>query len=280
MFFFKYLPWRVKEKITAKPIENVNNILWSPTKELLLLRRGRSVSLFDFKKYDFVSQSEVNFSNDVGDIAWAPDNSRIAYVFMPPGGERTLIFSDKTNQTIYRAADLRALGIENPYIAFSPDSTWLAIIPRNSDFNGNKIYLMNIYTKEVKLVGDAGNQKEAIFSADSKKIIYSTFSTDPNNAMHRDLSLMKIDGSDKKSLGVGVKATNIRLWSDPNKVFLLQTAESSKLLLKDLTSGSISDFYFKGIQQSKITEIILNNTKNGAVFVSNGKLYFVKLTSN
>jgi len=231
------------QAITAKPI-SANKILWSPTAELLFLRSGGSVNLFDFKKYDFLHQAEQLFSNDVGDIAWAPDNSRVAYVYMPPGGERTLIFSDKTNQTIYRAADLKALNIENPYIAFSPDSAWLVIIPRNSNFADNKIYLMNIYTKEIKAAGDAGNQKEAVFSSDSNKIIYSTFSSDPNNPAHRDLSVMKLDGSDKKSLGIQAKATDVRYWSDSNKIFLLGSADSSKLKLIDLLSGGQSDFYF------------------------------------
>lgn len=269
-----------KEKITAKPIGNVNDIIWSPTKELLLLKRGRTANLFDFRKYDFLHQAEALFSNDVGDIAWSPDNSRVAYVYQPQAGERTLIFSDKTNQTIYRAADLRALGIENPYIAFSPDSAWLVIIPRNSNFADNKIYTMSIYTKELRKINDAGSQKEAVFSSDSAKIIYSTFSTDPNNFVRRDLSLMKLDGSDNKSLGIQAKATNIRLWSDPNKIFLLGAADSGKLKLIDLLSGNQTDFYFKGQSQANISEFILNNDKTGAVFVSIGKLYFVKLTSN
>lgn len=267
--------------ITAKPIIT-DKIIWSPTAELLFLKNGGSVNLFDFKKYDFVNQAETPFSTNVGDIAWAPDNSRVAYVYQSAtaDGERTLILSDKTNKTIYRAADLKTLGIENPYIAFSPDSAWIVIIPRNGNFADNKIYLMSVYSKEVRKISDAGSQKEAVFSADSSKIIYSTFSTDPNNAAHRDLSVMKLDGSDAKSLGIQAKATNIRLWGDPNKVFLLGDSDSSKLKLIDLISLSQADFYFKGQAQAEISEVVLNADKTGAIFVSNGKLYFVKLASN
>ena len=268
-----------KEAITAKPID-AERIIWSPTKELLLLKRGASVNLFDFKKYDFIHQAEVLFGNNIGDIAWAPDNSRIAYYYAPPTGERSLIFSDKTNQTIYRAANLAEMKIENPYLAFSPDSAWLAVIPRNQNYAENKIYLMNIYTKELKAVNDASNQKEAIFSADSKKIIYSTYSTDPNNPAHRDLSVINLDGSDNKSLNIAARATDLRYWNDPAKIFLLRSGNGGKLNLVDLASGGITDFYFKGQAQANISDIQPTDDKTGAIFISDGKLYYLKLASN
>jgi len=268
-----------KQAITAKPIV-ADKIIWSPTRELLLLKRGTAISLFDFKKYDFLHQEEKPFGSSIGDIAWAPDNSRIAYYFAPPGNERSLIFSDASNQNIFRAVNLAELHINDPYLAFSPDSEWLVIIPRNNNFDENKIYLLNVYTKEIRLVNDAGNQKEAVFSADNQKIIYSTYSTDPNNPIHRDLSVMNLDGSDKKSLGIAARATDIRFWNDQNKIFLLKNTGNSKLELVDLINNNITDFFFKGQSGSNISEVILNNEKSGVIFISDGKLYFVRLEGN
>lgn len=268
------------QAITSKPITNTDKIVWSPSKDLMLLKRGGTVNLFDFKKYDFVHQEEVLFGNDIGDIVWSPDDSRIAYYYAPPSGERSIIFANKTNGTKYRVTNLAEIGINDPYLAFSPNSEWLIMIPRNRNFAENNIYLINVFTKAVQKVDDTGDQKEAVFTSDSQRIIYSTYSTDKNNSYHQTLSAMNLDGSDKKSLKLAGKASDIRYWSEPSKIFLPRTGDSSKLVLYDLNTGSVTDFYFRGQSDSDISEIVLNEDKSGAVFVSKSKLFYIKLEGN
>ena len=269
-----------KQAITSEPIAVVDAMIWSPTKELVALKRGAVVSMLDFKKYDFVGQNETVFGADIGDIVWSPDNSRLAYYYAPSLGERSIIFADKTNSVMTRAANLKELGIENPFLVFSPNSKWLAIIPRNKNYDQNKIYLMNVYSKEIKTLIDNGNQKELTFSLDSQKIIYSTFSANQQNSVQRELYVAKIDGSEKKKLAVSAKATDSLFWSDTDKIFLHQSLDGCKLKLLDFSSLEVIDFYFKGQNDSNISEILLNDQKSGAIFVAKGKLYFVKLTSN
>ena len=129
------------QAITSKPITNVDKIIWSPDKNLLLLKRGTTVNLFDFKKYDFVNQKETPYGENIGDIVWAPDDSRIAYYYAPPNGEKSIIFANKTNETKYRVANLAELGISNPYLAFSPNSEWLLMIQRNKKFPRKTKYI-------------------------------------------------------------------------------------------------------------------------------------------
>ncbi|PIU24048.1 hypothetical protein COT12_03120 [Candidatus Berkelbacteria bacterium CG08_land_8_20_14_0_20_39_8] len=269
-----------EKQISSTPINPSSTVIWSPDKDLLLVKSGSSVDLVDFKKYDFVHQSITHFGDYIGDIVWAPDNSRIAYYYAPPSGERSLIFSDANNQNIFRAANLADLGIENPYIAFSPDSQYLTIIPRNTDFSKNKIYLMNVYTKEIKLLIDSSDQKEAVFSADSQKIIYSTYSSDSSNLLHQTLSVANIDGSNIHSLGISAKASDIRYWQNANQIFLPIDLVRSKMILVDIDSGKTLEFYFNGQKDSAINEIYLSNDEKEAIYVSNWELYFVKLISN
>lgn len=264
-----------KQKMTSEPITDFDNIIWSPNKELVIIKKNTTVSILDFKKYDFVNQSIKTFGSNIGDIAWAPDNSRIAYYYAPPTGEKSLIFSDFNNQNIYRAADLADLGIENPYLAFSPSSQYLVIIPRNSDFEQNKIYLMDIFTKEITKICNTGNQKEAVFSADSKKIVYSSFSNG-----QQVLSAMNIDGSENRPLGVSGKASDIVLWKNPEQLFLQTNSSGSKMIIVSISNGSTTDFYFKGQSNSNIREVILNDKKTVAIFVSNQTLRYVKLVGN
>ncbi len=268
------------QQITSTPIDPKSKIIWSPDKNLILVKTGTTVNLLDFKKYDFINQSETLFSNNVGDIVWAPDGSRLAYYYAPPGGERSLIFSDASNQNIYRAANLAELNIENPYLAFSPDSQYLLIIPRNADFNQNKIYLMDVYTKVVTPLNTAGNQKEAVFSSDSKKIIYSTFSNNPQNPLRQTLSVINSDGSNNRDLGIAARASDVKLWKNPDQIFLPIDSAESKMIVVGLIDGKTSDFYFAGQGNSTVSEVSLSDDKSGAVFTSAGKLYFVKLISN
>lgn len=268
------------QAITSKPVTDFDNLIWSSNRELVAIKRGTKVSILDFMKYDFVHQSEVFFSDNVGDIVWSPDNSRLAYYYAPPGGEKSLVFSDAGNQNMTRAANLAELGINNPYLAFSPSSEFLAIIPRNQSFDQNKVYLMNIYSRQISTASNTGNQKEAVFSSDSQKVIYSTFSGSPENPVGQLLSVMNLDGNENRPLEIAARASSARLWSNPNQVFLPINSAGSKMILVTISSGQTSEFYFMGQGNSEISEIFLNNDKNGAIFVSSGKLYFVKLISN
>ncbi|TSC93330.1 MAG: hypothetical protein Athens101428_702 [Candidatus Berkelbacteria bacterium Athens1014_28] len=268
------------QPMTSKPLENIDDLLWSPTKELMLIKRGSTLSMFDFQKYDFLNQKESLFASYAGDYAWAPDDSRIAYVYSPPTGEKSIIFADKTGTEITRVANLNDLNIKNPYIAFSPNSEWLVVIPRNSNYDQNKIYLLNVYTKELRQVGEVNNVKEAVFSADSQKIIYSAYDTDPANPTHRRLYMINLDGSGNVDLKIAAKATGVRYWNSAEKFFLLENSVGGKLKLADKNIGRVSDFYFKGQVDSNITELHLNEDKSGAIYVSGGTLYFVKLQGN
>jgi hypothetical protein len=91
---------------------------------------------------------------------------------------------------------------------------------------------------------------------------------------------MNLDGSAKKSLKVAGKASEIRYWNDPNKIFLPRSSDHSKMVLYNINNDTTTDFYFHGQSDSEISEIILNDDKDAAVFVSKNKLYFTKLAGN
>jgi hypothetical protein len=47
------------QAITAPILSGIEEIIWSPNKDLALFRKGNAISIFDFKKYDFVHQTET-----------------------------------------------------------------------------------------------------------------------------------------------------------------------------------------------------------------------------
>jgi len=194
--------------ITSPVLNGINEIILSPNRELALFRKNDGIYLFDFFKYDFVNQTERLWGQNIGDIAWSPDNSKIAYFYAPPTGERTLIFTDVANQAPERVVDLNEAGIENPYLSWSPDSQWLIVISRGAKYDTNKILLFNSYSRTFTTVSESGNQLEAIFSPDSSNILFSTYQKDPANPVTDLLSVMKKDGTDIKSLNIRTKISN------------------------------------------------------------------------
>ncbi|HOX41408.1 MAG TPA: hypothetical protein PK263_04390 [bacterium] len=208
--------------ITNNRLSNIKEIIWSPTKELALFRKNdASITLFDFMKYDFLNQTEIPWGTNIKSVAWSPDNSRIAYVFEPGNGERSIIFSNITNTEMTRVLSLEEKGLDNPILRWSPDSRRLLLINQSVDPTMNNIYVFDSYSKKLTQVTDTGNQIDAQFSPDGNMILYSTFSKSPETPTSSVLSVMNIDGSDKQALGIRAELSKA-VWKD-NKSILYAT---------------------------------------------------------
>lgn len=184
--------------VTSNQLSGIKEIIWSPNKQLALFRKDDGIYLFDFQKYDFINQKESLWGKDIGSIAWSPDNSKIAYHYNLPGGEKTLIFADIANTEQNRILNLSEMGINDPILRWSNSSQWLLIIPRNKDYNTNKIYLFNTYNKTIKEITDTGNQADAIFSIGDDQLLYATYSKDLVNPISLVISKMNIDGENQE----------------------------------------------------------------------------------
>lgn len=222
--------------ITSARLSGINQIVWSPNKELAIFKKTDGAYLFDFKKYDFVNQTENLWSKDSGDIAWAPDGSKIAY-FYAPGGEKSLMIANADNSQKTRIANLADYNIDNPFLAWSPDSQYLIIVPRNRDYGTNKIYTYDTYSGSLKELTDVGNQIQAKFSPDSSKLIYSTYSKGTGDTDPYVISLINKDSTEQKSLEIRTNTDNV-VWVDNNTLLASQYSRSENSVtfyIKDLT---------------------------------------------
>jgi len=268
------------QAITAPKLSGVDEIIWSPDKNLALFRKSTGLYLFDFKKYDFVNQAEAFFGTNIGSIAWAPDNSKLAYFYSTsgPNGEKTLMFSNLANTQIERVYNFLDTSIENPLLHWSSDSKKLLIISRSRKFDQNKIYSFDPYSRLLSELTDTGNQVDAVFSPDNSKIIYATYSTDPNEPIPFVLSIMNADGTDKKSLDV---RADIR-----KGVFF---KDSKNLLLVSYNTQAAQDYMFKFNIETKQKSFAVNNSGGGRIssialvnedqiilYESNNSLYGIK----
>ena len=211
--------------MTDAKLSGIEGIIWSPELNLALFQKaGGNVDVFDFQKYDFVHQTETLWGQNIGSIVWAPDNSDIAYV-------------DTANNLLYLSnishSDQRAIlnfsnyDITNPILRWSGNGQYLVVISRNSDYNKDKIYLYNTFTNQMNELTNIGDQVDATFSPDSKKILYTSYSKTGDNSDPNILSIMNLDGSNKQSLDLRTTIDKID-WKKDGVNFLVGSLNTKK----------------------------------------------------
>jgi len=268
--------------ITNPPLSGIDKIIWSPKKDAAIFKKSSNAYYFDFQKYNFISQEEVLFGENIGDVAWSPDDSKIAYYYSPPGGEKSLIFADKTNTELTRVANLADLNINNPYLSWSPDSEWLIVIPRNSNYETNRIYLFNAYTRSFKEVSDTGNNLEAIFSPDGSRILYSSYSKDPVSPVRAVVSVMDKDGSNKKSLDLRADLRKVVWLNNSNSQIVVATWDAEKnteaIFGYNINNKEQSDFNYTLPAKTYVNDLSLSANNNLLFYLANQQFYILKLT--
>jgi len=268
--------------ISGPQLSGIKDMIWSPKRDAAIFRKDNSLYTFlDFKKYNFVSQEEVKYGENIGDLAWSPDDSKIAYYYAPAGGEKSLIFANKTNSEMNRVANLAEMGIENPYLSWSPDSEWLIVIPRNTDVATNKIYLFNAYTRSFSTVNDSGGNIAAKFSPDSKKIVYSTISNDAGSTVKQIVSIMDQNGDNKKSLELRAYISKINfLNTDSNKLVVATYNSKTKaesLFLYNIADKSQDGFEIDLTAKNFVKEMSLDTNDEMLYYIANSKFYILSL---
>ncbi|MDO8444276.1 MAG: hypothetical protein Q7S80_02130 [bacterium] len=258
--------------ITDAKINDVKEIIWSPSKDLALMRHSNGISLFDFMKYDFVHQTDTPWGGtDIGAVAWSPDNSKIAYYYAPASGEKSLVFANIINTEMTRVVNFAELNIENPLLRWSPDSEWLIVIPRNKDAGQNKIYLFNTYSRAIKPVTDNGGQTEAKFSPDSNKILFSTGA---------NLTVMNKDGGNKTDLKIKANLSTV-VWTKDSKNIIVAATDPStntqSIFRFDTEKVAMSGFSVKNLGSTAINSIAFSDDGKLILYEVNNAIYALKV---
>lgn len=278
---FNNQPAFKSKAITDNKLSGIKEIIWSPKEDLVLFRKsGGDINLFDFQKYDFIHQTETLFGRDIEDIAWAPDNSKIAYVYNP-ASENTLIFSNFTNTDQERVFDLGQYSITNPLLRWSPDSQYLLLVPRSEDRAANKIYLFNISSRTVTTLVNDEDQLDAAFSPDSKKVIYATHQKDEKNLVQSFVSVINIDGSDKRVLDLRASTKKV-VWNDKNlnQLFVDTIDNQTKkevLFSFDIEKNHQIGYYLSDFGPKYISRYIVLNNGSLIIYETAEGVYYLNL---
>lgn len=287
----KNIPSEVAKKpITPDVFSNIDDIIFSPDQQLAIIKQGTDASLYDFNKYDIIHQDMKPFGTSIGSIVWAPDQSRLAYYYAPPAttgtggqapssGERSLIFSDVLNASPQRVADLT--GFNNPILHWSKNGDNILIIPRNTDSSTNKVYLFDVYARELKSITDFGDVLDARFVENDQKIIYFTSSNDPKSPIKSDVNLMSPDGKNKENLKVKAYPGQIFIQQNDNEViFWTYTNGSYQPFWANLQSRDSAQIFFNKPKPFEPSGLYLSKDKKILYLFANTKIYATKYEDN
>lgn len=153
------------EPITAARFANLSSVVWSPDRSLAILQTADGqTKLFDFKRYDFLTQEERMVSTNLRSLAWHPTERTIIGFSSTPEGERSLLRINLLTGTTDRLVDLRPLNLINPQIEWSPDAKTVLLVE-------NSLYLYDITSREIRKLAGSDGAQAGQWSPDSRRIL-------------------------------------------------------------------------------------------------------------
>jgi hypothetical protein len=236
--------------------------------------------LYDFGRYDLLNQEAHPWGAGIGDIKFTPDGNQIAYYFEPGSGEKSLVVANKDNSGINRILDVRAF--DNPKINWASDLKSILILNQSQKaFDTNKIYTFDLITKELSSsLTDTGKNLDAIFDPKNQKIIFTTYSSDPDFLVSHVLSVMEKNGQNRKELRVRTKINQLSFFAPETMIMFEETSKSNFSLLGiDINSLKETPFVCacEGLLMPERLEYI--DSKNSIIFTDDQNAYQVFLTS-
>jgi Tol biopolymer transport system component len=266
-----------QKAITGSSLWDIDDIAFSPDRQLAILKKESTAYLYDFNRYNIVGQDIQLYGENIGNVIWSPDQSRLAYFHAPAAGEEFLVFADLLNESPKNILPLP--NFVDPVLQWSKNGEQILIINQSDKSAENKVYLFDVYSRDLKTLTDFGGVLGGYFTDNDQKILYFTEQNDPKNPIKSVASVMKIDGSDKKSLEVNAYPEKVFIQNDREIVFLTYIAGRERLILVNTAEETIVELYFEPPEPFNIEKVILQE-KNFLYLLADSKLYGVKYQDN
>lgn len=163
-----------KKAMTPDTLPPLNQVIFSPTFDISIFKKtDGDTGIYDFKRYDYVSQEYISWGANIGDIIWSPDGKKIAYYYAPENGEKPIIITDRQHKDLLRVRDLRDADItvgagvpRSPKLIWSNDAKLISIVVEN------KLLILNTETADLTEIQTEG-VSSAIFSPDNTHLLYT-----------------------------------------------------------------------------------------------------------
>ncbi len=265
------------EPATAPALPELTQIAYSPDFNLAVLTKSDGeVGLYDFARYDLLNQEFRLWSKDIISPAWRPDGQQILYLYAPPGGERSLIATDRKHQQLDRLFDARQENLEKAQMSYAASGELALIVG-----SGN-LYLFTFPTKVLtKLV--SGGVEGGLLSPKGTRVIFSQdgqlkwieFESEPNFPQGPDqteLAVGRIAAANPNGLGLNGQISQVAFLSED----LVLAAESDRLVKIRLSDGKRRPF-FANLGQLQPDKIKLTRNLQSILFLAQGSLWQIEL---
>lgn len=301
--FFRVSANKVEEEkgvpllTTPHYVKNVIDIIWNPDRMTAILKiknenetlagtpfykpevaQGEVMTfLYDFGRYDLLHQEAHFWGTGFGDIKFTPKGDQVAYFYEPGTGEKSLVIANKDNSAMNRITDLR--NFERPMISWSPDLKKIVLVNRSTNYETNKIYVFDLIDKSLDAVTDFGRNIEAVFDSKGEKIVYSTYSSDPDFTNFSLLSVMDKDGQNKKELKIRSYVPQTSFNSSGELLALAENEKDNYLVVSiNLSSLKKIEYAFSGKIISPVSLEYIE-AKNSIIFIDQNKPNLLFLTT-
>lgn len=279
----------VTTAITPDTLPLVDRIVFSPDFSVALLKKhDGETGLYDFKQYDLLHQEFTSWGKDIGDVAWNTKGDKVVYYYAPDTGERSLVISDRSHQTVKRSRKLTDAGIDiitgqdgSPKLQWSQDEKTIIVVAQG------KLMILNVATEDITVLEEQG-VTSAQMSPDNKHLLYTK---------NRELYWLTVDqidalsGKTEDQVNVGKYRTNepklLNIKADSSQAIIL--GDSSKIIVPgedkqlkriDLPDFSINNLYAStdiadvkgmGLSEDQTILYILSGNRLIAVTIDDGE---------
>ena len=259
-----------QNSITTAPLQGVRDIQWGKDTDVALVEQADGWYLQEIPLYNFVSQTAVKVGGtDISSAVWDPtDSNRIAFIYNPPTGEHSLVYSDKRISELDRKIDVTA--IPDPSITWSPDARTILLRARSSDPAQQNLWVYNTVTGSLTQLTQSGHITDDSYSPDSGTILYEQAVSDPQNLTGHTLWQMKSDGSNQRSLGIAGRVSNAA-WRDANSFYFPETDKDDLAIY--LSDGSKQTLPFSFPANSVIQGMSYLSNSHTLIFYTNSSIY-------
>lgn len=267
-----------KKAMTPATFSNIDKMIFSADKQLAMVKIGTDLYMYDFNRYDILHQEMRKIGSNIGDAVWDPSESRIAYFYAPLDGERSLIFADILNQNPQRVLSLPE--ISNPILRWSDQGDQLLIIPRNTNSAQNKVYLFDVYARQLNTLTDFGDVLDAKFIDNDSKVLYFTATNSPSSPIKSEVSVMDIDGKNKTNLKIKAYSDQSYIQGEGKILFQTYLNGQEALVMMDYKNQEVAQLYFDRPKTFKINNLLLSSDSKIIYISTDNGLYSATYADN
>lgn len=240
---------------------NVTDIIWSPNRDLAIIKQNTKTLLYDFKRYDLLHQEFYPFSSGIGNITWRSDGEKLLYYYAPEGGETTLIEANKDNTGMVRIYNFKDTTIRNPEIDWSPDQQNALLLFEN------KLYILDFFSKNLTPLLENTTITQVQFTPDNN-ILYVT-----SDGLH----ICDKTGNNDKLLNIKTTLEKVTFIDTETMIFVEKIDGIETFFLYNFAKDMKTELIYNTKVQINPIDIIPSQNLKKIYFESNGYLYQMDL---